>query len=535
MAGVARDSSSSEGQSARVVTGEGGVALWTTYARPEDERTPTTWLVLLTALAVALRSIGLDGGLWYDEIRTLVDSVRSPLHQILTVFPGSNQHTFFSVLAHLSVAAFGEHAWSLRLPSVLLGAATVPVLYLFATEFVGRTEALLASLLLTLSYHHIWFSQSARGYAALAFLTVLSSWLLLRGLRRGRTGDFVWYGVASALGVYTHLTMVFLVASHAVLCTLPLGLPGFQKERWRRWRLPAMGFTLAATLTLLLYAPLLLDLNQFFVKRPSPMAVATAKWAANALLAGLQVGLGSVLGVAVGAALFCAGLWSYIRQSRFLAGMFVLPGLITVAADLGLHRPIRPRFLFFLAGFALLIVVRGSLELGRWCGRLGLVRPPKTRPLGIAFVGVMAVLSVVALPFGYRYPKQDFEGAMHFVETEAAVGEPVMLGEPAIYPYHEYFHRPWEGLTSLEQFQKVRGQGRRVWVVYTLNSYIENDTPDLMDSLRRDCAVAGVFRGTVADGDVTVCTAPPLNSRPPNAAGGFAGAAPRPGSGPHAH
>ncbi len=491
----------------RVVRSADGVALWTALGSAEDAPAPWKWLALLTALAAVLRAIGLDGGLWYDEIRTLLDSVRSPLYQILTVFPSNNQHTFYSVLAHFSIGAFGEHAWSLRLPSVVLGAATVPVLYLFAREFVGRIEALLASLLLTVAYHHVWFSQNARGYSALAFFTVLSSWLLLRGLRRGRASDFVWYAVAASLGVYTHLTMVFLSVSHALLCVLPLGLPGLDQEKLRRWRLPAMGFALAATLTLVLYAPLLLDVQQFFVKKPSPMEVATPKWAALEFLRGLQIGMGTAFGALAGGALFLAGLWSYFKQSKFVLGMFLLPGAITVAAAVGLRRPIFPRFLFFLAGFALLIVVRGALEIGH-----KLSRGPV---LGIGLVAAMAVLSAAALTVDYRYPKQDFEGAMRFVDAQKGEGEPVLTAGLATYPYKAYYQRTWEGIASLAQLQKSRAQGRRVWVLYTLENYIQLRTPDLMDTLRKDCAVQGVFRGTVGGGDVTVCAAAPVGAPQP--------------------
>ena len=136
--------------------------------REEESERSTPWaaLIALMILTAALRVIGLDGGLWLDEIFTLVDSVWQPVAQIVTVFPGNNQHTFYSVLAHVSIQAFGEEAWSLRLPALLFGAATPPVLYLFAREFTGRTEALLAGLLLAVSYHHVWFSQNARGSPA---------------------------------------------------------------------------------------------------------------------------------------------------------------------------------------------------------------------------------------------------------------------------------------------------------------------------------------------------------------------------------
>ena len=299
--------------------------------REEESERSTPWaaLIALMILTAALRVIGLDGGLWLDEIFTLVDSVRQPVAQIVTVFPGNNQHTLYSVLAHVSIQAFGEEAWSLRLPARLFGAATPPVLYLFAREFTGRTEAMLAGLLLAVSYHHVWFSQNARGYSALAFFALLASWLLLRGLRRGKRSDFLWYGVASALAVYTHLTMVFMVMAHAAACALLFGVPPFDKDALPRWRLPAMGFVLAAVFSLALYAPLLLDVQQFFLKPRIPADVTTPTWAAKAMLSGLQVGTGTALGMLAGAVLFLCGLVSYFQQSRFLLALFVLPGVIT--------------------------------------------------------------------------------------------------------------------------------------------------------------------------------------------------------------
>lgn len=492
----------------RVVTDDHGVALWTTRAPAPSEPTPWKLLLLITVLAAVLRAIGLDDGLWYDEIRTLLDSVQSPMSRILTVFPGDNQHTFFSVLAHGSISLFGNHPWSLRLPSMVLGTATIPVLYFFAREFVGRTEALLASLLLAVSYHHVWFSQSARGYAALALLTVLSTWLLLRGLRRRRRSDFIWYAVAAALGVYTHVTMVFLVASHALLCVLPLGLPGAHPDWKRRWSLPALGFLLAGVFSVLLYSPVLLDVNQFVVKKPSPMRGATASWALRELIKGLEIGFGGALAVVVGAALFAAGAWSYLKQSRFLLGAFLLPGIVTVAAAVVLHRPVRPRFVLFLAGFALLVVVRGALEIGRLMPARQARSGDAVTRAGIVLVCVMALLSLASLRVNYAYPKQDFVGAMQFVESRRTAEEPVLTAGPATYPYEAYFHRTWTGIKTQADLDSARAGGRRVWVLFTLASYIEHDAPDLMATLRTQCSVREVFRGTVGGGDLTVCALP---------------------------
>ena len=473
------------------------------------ERTPWIALIALTTLAVILRAIGLNGGLWLDEILTLVDSVRKPLAQIVTVFPGNNQHTLYSVLAHISIRTFGDHPWSLRLPALLFGAATPLVLYFFAREVTGCIEALFAGLLLAVSYHHVWFSQNARGYSALAFFALLASWLLLRGLRRGRLVDFLCYGAVAALGVYTHLTMVFMVIAHAAACTVLLGWP-VGKSTLAQWRLPLIGFALAMVLSLLLYAPLLFDVQQFFLKRTMPAAVATPTWAAKAMVSGLRVGTGTALGALAGVIVFICGLRSYFQQSRFLLALFVLPGVFTLAVVLALRQPIFPRFLFFLAGFGVLILVRGALEIGSWLTRRrkeGAAPPPVTA-LGVALVSLMVAISAVSLDFDYRYPKQDFDAAMQFVHARRAEAEPVLAAGGAVYPYRQYYRLPWSGLTSLGQLNDIRAQGQRVWVVYTLADYIEAGTPDLMRALREECSVAEVFRGTVAGGDLTVCVLP---------------------------
>ncbi len=493
-----------------------GTTVWATRGGPEDERTPWLALFALTALAAVLRAIGLDGGLWWDEIRTLIDSVRPPLAQIVTTFPSNNQHTLYSLLAHASIAVFGDSAWTLRLPAALFGVATIPALYFLAREFVGRTEALLACLLLAVSYHHVWFSQNARGYTMLAFAAVTSTALLLRGLRSGRSGCYVAYGLVAALGAYTHLTMVFIVIGHAVACALPLGLPRFDRESWRRWRQPAMGFALAALATLALYAPMLVDVRQFFARPPAATPVATPGWAAAELVRGMGIGFGTAAGALAGALLLACGLVSYYRQSRFLLALFVLPGAIIVAGAIALARPIFPRFLFFLAGFGVLIVVRGALEVGAWIARRSRARAPavgKASRAGIALVAVIALLSAISLRDNYRYPKQDFAGAAAHVAPHRAEGDPVVTAGAATFPYRDYYREPWNAVTSTAEVDALRAQGRPVWVVYTLARYLAAGAPQLMKTLREECRVDAVFRGTVANGDVTVCVLAPTGER----------------------
>ena len=117
-------------------------------------------LMVLLLVGAVLRIYRLDSGLWFDEIRTVISSVRSPLLEIVTHYPSNNDHLLYSVLAHLSISVFGEQPWSLRLPAAVFGIASIPMLYLLGRTVTSRFDALMAAMMLTFSYHHIWFWSS---------------------------------------------------------------------------------------------------------------------------------------------------------------------------------------------------------------------------------------------------------------------------------------------------------------------------------------------------------------------------------------
>lgn len=54
-------------------------------------------------VAGALRLIGADKGLWWDEIYFLVITVRRPLAEIVTIFPGDTRHPLYSTAARLII------------------------------------------------------------------------------------------------------------------------------------------------------------------------------------------------------------------------------------------------------------------------------------------------------------------------------------------------------------------------------------------------------------------------------------------------
>ena len=172
--------------------------------------------------AMALRVYRLNGGLWLDEILTLVNYAEAPIGEIITTYDSQNQHFLYSVFARICILLFGQSVWSFRLPAVLFGVGSIWAAYLFGRQVSSTREALLSAALLTFSYHHIWFSQNARGYIMLLFFTLVASWLVVRGVREKRPRLWIAYAVVAALGAYVHISMIFIVMGHFVICLVIL-------------------------------------------------------------------------------------------------------------------------------------------------------------------------------------------------------------------------------------------------------------------------------------------------------------------------
>lgn len=470
-------------------------------------------LAALFVVALLLRCINLNSGLWVDEIDSLVSSFRPPLADIITLFPRDNRHPFYSVLAHLCIALFGEHPWSIRLPSVVFGAATVPMLYLLGARLLSRREALLAAAFLAVSYHHVWFSQNARGYAMLGFFTVLAAWLLIRVLEDGRPVHVAGYAVAIGLGAWTHLTMVFVAVGHAAACAIAFLLARDSRPA-PVWRRLAAAFALSAVVTLLCYAPVLGDVAHYFRNRPSGLrGISTPRWAVAEAVRVLLSGLGgagaaaALLALVLGGLLFGAGLRSFWRRHRLALGLFVLPAFVTVAGAAVARGTMYPRFFFSIAPYFVLIAVRGAFALAELVGRRGAAPDEQPRGEGLASLA-MALLIVVSLAslvrVEYRYPKQDFSGAQGWVEAQRTGEDRVATVDITTPVYAGFLHAGWDSVRTAEDLVRLR-TGRRVWLVYTFPRYLVRGAPEIAAVTERECREARVFRGTVGGGDVYVC------------------------------
>ena len=464
------------------------------------------WMIAgLVLLGAAVRLHALGEGLWYDEITALVKYVRAPVPRILTTFDSQNQHLLYSLLANGAVGLFGDGAWALRLPAALFGIGSLWATYWLGAVVASRREGLLAAALLTASYHHVWFSQNARGYTGLLFFTLLSTAMLVRLMRSDRAkgwGPVVSYAVVSALGAYTHTSAVFVTVGQFMVW-LVLAVRARQRGEhlgWPAW-MPMLGFALAGSISILLYGPVLPQLL-FTATAPTMGGVATdwkdPVWFIREALRIMAQGIPGGL-VTVGAAMVIglAGVVSYLRRTPAILALMLAPAVITGAAMLLTEHNLWPRLFFFSAGFAALLAVRGVVTLA------SVALGPRGTAVATVLLVVGAAASLTTVPRAWN-PKQDFEGAREFVESRRAADDAVVMLDLTRFPYEQYLETGWAFAGDEAALAAIEARHAKTWIVYTFPARLSATQPALWEHIQGTYNRAARFGGTVGGGAVIV-------------------------------
>ena len=480
------------------------------HVAPPDRNTlrridATTFAVLaaVLVLALGLRVYRLDSELWLDEIQLLIRYAPLDFRQLLSTYDSQNHQPLYSMLARLAYLAGGGSDWSVRVPAVLAGVASLGAIWWFARRVTSTREAMLGALILAVSYHHVWFSQNARGYTLMMFLTVLATSAFLRLIEGdGRPSWLVWaYAIFMSLAAYTHLTAALIAIGHALTLLFVTRWNSRDARSRASWSLVALA--LSALITVCFYAPMLPQVWREITK-PTMEGVAIewtgAGWmlreAMSVLGEGIPGGLVTVLG---GLAVLCVGVASYWRQSRVAALLMFLPVAVTFAALVATRHNLWPRFFFFASGFLVLAALRGGFVLVRWVVRW--------RPEAVAAAGAsaVAVLSLLTVPRAWQ-PKQQFRAAYSFVEGERLPDDQVVVLEVAS---HVYLMRGWAptwGLaTSLTMLRETERTAARTWVVFTLPARLRALHPELVQHLSAPrYQVVRIFPATVGGGEIHI-------------------------------
>ncbi len=491
-------------------------------AREAEDRAPrVVWWVLggITLLGLALRLIAIDSDLWLDELSPILDYRHASLWQVFISYISSNNHLLYTVLEKLVASVFGEREWALRLPAVIFGTATIPVLYWVARKLMPRYASLGAALLLAVSYHHILFSQNARGYTAYVLFSLLSTGLLVDGLERDRSRTWALYVVSMAMNFASVLISGFVFLSHLLVAAAALW------EVARRGGSPvpllrrlAGVFMITGSLGFLLYAAVLPQVyvyTRVVYADPSTGFSPFSREFVAEIARGLSAGFGP--GLLLGAIPFLAiggiGYAVLLRRNWALILALTFPGVIQAALLAIRGLAFSPRFFILALPLAILVAVEGVVVVAEFAARL--LRRDSRFAVRTAFILTMgvAVSSMAALPRYYAIPKQAYRSSIEYVEA-ARQGDDLVIvihvAESGYRYYGERYHlregQDYFYVRSVATLDDVlaRNPGRRAWLVTTFPRALRLSLPDLEARIRRDWAVAREFPATIGDGALTV-------------------------------
>jgi hypothetical protein len=336
------------------------------------------------------------------------------------------------------------------------------------------------------------------------FFTNLATWLWLEAMDRGTWGVWAGYAISIALGMWIHMTILFVALAQALIFLIVWLRSDRDASRLGRG---IAAYVLCGTLTIQLIALALPEFLRTGLAEVSPQTEWTNPlWVVRESFRSLQVGFAGLTIVLCGGFLVAAGWFDILRRDARAGWAMVLPGIIGGSCMLALGHNLWPRFFFFCMGFALLITVHGAMELPRLFSKLSLVPVSWNQKLGYALAGLMIVASAITVPRCYALPKQDFTGARAFVEQLRRPGDSVVVVGLAEHVYPPYYAPSWPVADTPEQLNALRSTSGRTFVVYTLPIELRAVHPGIWKTLEADFATDHIFRGTLGGGEVYVCS-----------------------------
>ncbi len=172
--------------------------------------------VVIVALGFGVRLLGIQGeSVWMDEAIAIHHAAASTFGEVLAT-KDCHPPAYFALL-WLWTRSFGDAELTMRLLSVLLGTATVAVVWHAGRRIFDEKTGLLAATFMALLPYHIGWSQQIRPYALLTLGSIGSCYLCIAVLRRPHLANWIGYVAVTLLTLYTHFYAVLLLVGQVLL------------------------------------------------------------------------------------------------------------------------------------------------------------------------------------------------------------------------------------------------------------------------------------------------------------------------------
>lgn len=417
----------------------------------EEHNLVIVLLIMILLLAAFMRFMGLTSqNLGPDEIK-MAETVRPDRDiQEVMYIPLVDTPTPKPPLTYLINHLFlniADTDFTLRFPSVLFGIAGVAVTYAMGKVLADKWLGLLCAFLLSISVAHIRYSQVARFYPALLFLSLLSLYSLYRAISRGERNWWFALTLANALNLYNHYSAFFVLASESAI----VGIFWLWKIALARRRYVAsacissvsakrsivigpmreilLPFVLSLLVSFVAYLPMMPHLVTSAGARADWGLTPTASFAKDVIVEWVpESGFSPWLfGLFV-----LVGLLAFLRQGR--------PQLLVIALWLGvpflalftlpLIHKFYTRYFAFMLPLFLVLSSRGIMGVSEILSRIA------ARPFGkprLSWLGTAGLLLLITVPTGltlrkyYARTQSDWRAAAHFLCDTVAPDDVVVI------------------------------------------------------------------------------------------------------------
>jgi len=210
--------------------------------------------ILIGAFALRLVALG-QRPMWYDEAFAVLYAEKpfsTMLYGTVTQVGGAAADVhplFFYTILHGWMQAVGQSPVAVRALPVLLGTATVAMIYLLARRLFDHRVGLVAAAITAVSPFQIYYSQEARMYALLGFAATAMTYFFVRAWTGNRRLDWIAFSLFGAMTLYAHNLGFMFVA----------GLDLWIAWMWltqRAWRWRRLGAVVVSHLLMIgLFAP----------------------------------------------------------------------------------------------------------------------------------------------------------------------------------------------------------------------------------------------------------------------------------------
>lgn len=193
----------------------------------------------------------------YDEWYSYRNFSSQKLSTIISFYFTSNNHVFYNVLSHFFVALPGPLQLLMRLTSLLATLCGTWYLFKLCKIYSTETATWLVVILYSSTYNVLLYAAQARGYGLLNFFTILSIYHAAQFNFTVNSKRKIYFVIVQALGLYTVPTFIYCIIPIYIFLIFNVPRTNFRKGILN---LSSVGIA-AATLTLLLYLPILLSEN----------------------------------------------------------------------------------------------------------------------------------------------------------------------------------------------------------------------------------------------------------------------------------